>query len=80
MRATVYYNSLRLLLFVVVFALMYIAGARSLLLFGLAFGVSGVVSYFLLAPQRAAMAGEVSARVRGFRRRLEAGTRAEDQD
>ena len=80
MRATVYYNSLRLLLFVVVFALMYIAGARSLLLFGLAFGVSGVISYFLLAPQRAAMAGEVSARVRGFRRRLEAGTRAEDPD
>jgi uncharacterized membrane protein HdeD (DUF308 family) len=80
MRATLFYNVLRLLLFVVAFFLMYAAGARSLLLFGLAFLVSGVVSYFLLAPQRTAMAGELSARVRGFRRRLDAGTRAEDTD
>jgi uncharacterized protein (DUF58 family) len=80
MRATMFYNMLRLLLFAVVFFLLYIAGARSLLLYGLAFGVSGLVSYFMLAPQRAAMAGELSARVRGFRRRLDAGTRAEDRD
>jgi len=38
------------------------------------------MSYFLLAPQRAAMAGELSQRVRGFRQRLDAGTRAEDRD
>jgi Mn2+/Fe2+ NRAMP family transporter len=80
MRATVYYNALRLGVFAVAFMLMYLAGARSLLLFGLAFLVSGVVSYFLLAHQRAAMAGEVSARFRGFRRRLDAGARAEDID
>lgn len=80
MRAIVYYNTLRLLLFAVAFGLMYLAGARSLLLFGLAFLVSGVVSYFLLAPQRTAMAGELSARVRGMRQRLDAGTRAEDTD
>ena len=80
MRATVFYNALRLLLFAVAFILMRIAGARSLLLFGLAFLISGIVSYFLLAPQREAMAGELSQRVRSFRHRLDAGTRAEDRD
>jgi Protein of unknown function (DUF4229) len=80
MRATMFYNTLRLLLFAVVFFLLYFAGARSLLLFGLAFLVSGVLSYFLLAPQRAAMAGELAARARRFRHRLDAGTRAEDGD
>jgi uncharacterized protein (DUF58 family) len=75
-----FYNMLRLLLFAVVFIVLYVAGARTLLLFGLAFLVSGILSYFLLAPQRAAMAGELSARVRGFRHRLDAGTRAEDRE
>jgi outer membrane murein-binding lipoprotein Lpp len=75
-----FYNMLRLLLFAVVFTVLYLAGARTLLLFGLAFLVSGVLSYFLLAPQRAAMAGELSSRVRGFRHRLDAGSRAEDRD
>lgn len=80
MRATLFYNAMRLLLFAVAFALLYLAGARSLLLFGLAFLVSGIMSYFLLVPQRAAMVGELSRRVRGFRHRLDAGTRAEDRD
>ncbi|HXP22161.1 MAG TPA: DUF4229 domain-containing protein [Streptosporangiaceae bacterium] len=80
MRATLFYNTLRFLLFAAAFFLLYLAGARSLLLFGLAFLVSGIMSYFLLAPQRAAMAGELSQRVRGFRQRLDAGTRAEDRD
>jgi uncharacterized protein (DUF58 family) len=75
-----FYNMLRLLLFAVVFIVLYVAGARTLLLFGLAFLVSGILSYFLLAPQRAAMAGELSSRVRGFRHRLDAGARAEDGD
>lgn len=80
MRATIFYNILRFLLFIVVLFVLYFVGARSLLLFGLAFLISGIASYFLLAPQRAAMAGELSSRARGFRGRLDSGARAEDQD
>ncbi len=80
MRATVFYNTLRLLLFMVALIVLYFVGARSWLLIGLAILVSGIASYFLLAPQRAAMAGEVSQRVRGFRQRLDAGTHSEDKD
>lgn len=78
MRATLFYNLLRLLVFAVVFALLFVAGARSLVLYGLAILVSGVISLFVLAPQRAAMAGEFSRRFRSFRRRLDAGAAAED--
>jgi hypothetical protein len=80
MRATIFYNILRFLLFIVVLFVLHLVGARSLLLFGLAFLISGIASYFLLAPQRAAMAGELSGRARGFRSRLDSGARAEDQD
>ena len=80
MRATLFYNSLRLLIFVVVFALLYVAGARTLALWGLAILISGVISLFLLAPQRAAMADEFSRRYRSLRSRLDEGTRAEDRD
>jgi hypothetical protein len=80
MHATILYNLLRLLLFFVALLVLYFVGARSLLLVALAILVSGIASYFLLAPQRDAMAGEVSRRVRGFRHRLDASTRSEDQD
>lgn len=80
MRALLFYNSLRLLIFAAVFAMLYVAGARTLALWGLAILISGVISLFALAPQRAAMAGEVSRRYRRFRRRLDAGAAAEDQD
>lgn len=71
---------LRLLLFIVVFGVLYFAGARNLLLPGLAILISGILSYVLLAPQRDAMSGAIVTRVRGFRQRLDAGTRAEDKD
>ncbi len=80
MRATLYYTVLRLTMFIVVFGLLYVAGARSILLLGLAILISGVISYFALNSQRAAMSGVISRRVTGFRDRLEAGTRAEDDD
>jgi len=80
MRATLYYTVLRLGLFAVVLLLLYLAGARRLLLLGGAILISGVISYFVLTAQRTAMAGAIGNRVRKFRERLDAGTRAEDRD
>jgi hypothetical protein len=80
MRPTLFYTVLRLGLFAIAFLLLYIAGARSWLLLGLAAVISAVVSYFVLSPQRNAMAGALDRRVSGFRHRLDAGTRAEDDD
>ncbi len=80
MRATLFYTVLRLGLFALAFVLLLWAGLRGLLLLGLAALISGVISYFLLTPQRAAMSGVISRRIGDFRRGLDAGTRAEDQD
>jgi Mn2+/Fe2+ NRAMP family transporter len=80
MRATFSYTSMRLLLLVVSLILVYIAGARGLLLIGLALLISGIVSFVVLSRQRDAMSGALTARVRDFRQRLDEGTRAEDDD
>ena len=80
MRATLSYTVLRLGLFAVALVLLYIAGARSLLLLVLAALISMVISYFVLSPQRTAMANTISARMSEFRKRLDEGTRAEDED
>jgi len=80
MRATIAYTAARILLFVAAAGLIYLAGARGLLLLGLALLVSGAASYILLTRQRDAMAGALSRRLGSFRDRLDAGTRAEDQD
>jgi hypothetical protein len=80
MRAALFYTVLRFGLFIVVFGLLWLAGVRSVLLLALAILVSGVLSYFLLNNQRAAMSGSISRRLTDFRERLDAGTRAEDDD
>ena len=80
MQATIRYTLMRLVLFAAVFGLLYLAGARSLLLLGLAILISGVLSYFLLMRQRSAMAQAISRRATGFRERLDAGARAEDDE
>lgn len=80
MRATLFYTVLRFGLFIVVFGLLYVAGVRSFLLLALSILISGVLSYFVLSPQRAAMSGAISKRVTDFRERLDAGTHAEDDD
>ncbi|HWF79976.1 MAG TPA: DUF4229 domain-containing protein, partial [Streptosporangiaceae bacterium] len=59
---------------------LYAAGARSYLLLAASILISGLLSYFVLSPQRAAMSGAISKRVTGFRDRLDAGTRGEDDD
>ena len=47
---------------------------------GLALLVSGIVSYVVLSRQRDAMSAAITSRIQGFRGRLDAGTRAEDDD
>jgi Protein of unknown function (DUF4229) len=81
------YTTARLLLFVAATGLLFLAGARGLLLLGLALLVSGIASYVLLSRQRDRMSGSLSARLSGtrgrvteFRRRLDAGAQAEDVD
>jgi TctA family transporter len=87
MRATLAYTSARIVLLVVSAVLLYLAGARGLLLLALAFVVSGIASFVLLSRQRDVMSGALMARLksrrprgRGFRARLEEGARAEDRD
>ncbi|MGN6677519.1 MAG: DUF4229 domain-containing protein [Streptosporangiaceae bacterium] len=80
MRATMSYTVLRLGLFVIVFLLLYLVGARSILLLAGAILISGLISYFVLNAQRSAMSGALSKRLTNFRERLDAGTRSEDQD
>jgi hypothetical protein len=87
MRATLAYTSARILLLVVALVLLYLAGARGLLLLALAFVVSGIASFVLLSRQRDVMSGALMARIKsgrqrasGFRARIEEGARAEDRD
>ncbi len=80
MRATFAYTTARILLFVAATGLIYLAGARGLLLLGLALLVSGAASYILLSRQRDAMAGALTKRLGSVRSRLNAGARAEDKD
>jgi Mn2+/Fe2+ NRAMP family transporter len=86
MRSTIAYTTARILLFVAAAGLLYLVGARGLLLLGLALLVSGIASYVLLSRQRDAMSGAIASRLHGLRglrglgRRLDAGTRAEDDD
>ncbi len=87
MRATLMYTMLRFALFIVVFVGLYLAGARSLLLLGLAIVVSGILSYFLLTSQRVAMSSAIGRRFGNVRhhlsdigQRLDAGASREDDD
>jgi hypothetical protein len=80
MRATLSYTALRLGLFAVALGLLYLVGARGIVLLGIAAVISAVVSYVLLGRQREAMAGSISRRIASARERLDEGTRAEDGD
>jgi Mn2+/Fe2+ NRAMP family transporter len=87
MRATLAYTSARILLLVVSGFLLYLIGARGLLLFALACVVSGIASFVLLSRQRDVMSSALITRIRngerratGFRARIEEGARAEDDD
>jgi hypothetical protein len=80
MRATLAYTTARIVLFLIAAVLFYLAGARGLLLLGLALVVSGVASYVVLSRQRDAMSGALVRRLRSLRSRIDQGARSEDQD
>ena len=80
MRATFAYTTARILLFVAATGLFYLAGARGLLLLGLALVVSGAASYVVLSRQRDAMSGALVNRFRSVRARFDEGTKAEDNE
>jgi Protein of unknown function (DUF4229) len=87
MRTALAYTSARVLLLVISLVLLYLTGARGLLLIAAACVVSGIASFVLLSRQRDVMSGALMARIRnghrrasGFRARIEEGARAEDDD
>jgi hypothetical protein len=87
MRATLAYTSARILLLVVSIILLYLIGARGLLLLAAACVVSGIASFVLLSRQRDKMSGALTTRIRNgqsraarLRARIEEGARAEDED
>jgi hypothetical protein len=80
MRATIAYTAARILLFAVAAGLLYLAGAKGLLLLGLALVISGAASYILLSRQRDAMSGALMNRLKTVRSRIDSGARAEDDD
>ena len=87
MRTVLAYSSARILLLVASLGLLYLAGARGLMLLVLAVVVSALASYVLLSKQRDVMSGLVSrrltkagAKAAEFRDRLNEGAAAEDVD
>ena len=87
MRAAFTYTSARILLFVAALALLYLVGARGLLLVALALLASGIISFVVLSRQRDAMSSSLSSRLRGVRTRvgelgsrIDEGAKAEDDD
>jgi len=87
MRSTLAYTSARIVLLAVSAVLLYLAGARGLLLLALAFVVSGIASFVLLSRQRDVMSSALMGRIRNgqrrvaaFRARIEEGAQAEDED
>ena len=80
------YTSARILMFGCAVILLYVAGARGILLLALGFFISMIASYILLNRQRALIAGKLNGRLTKvgskateLRERLEEGTKAEDE-
>jgi hypothetical protein len=87
MRTGLAYTSARILLLVISVVLLYLAGARGILLLALAFVISALASYVLLSRQRDVLAGalnrrlgRVTAKATEFRRRIDDGAAMEDED
>jgi Mn2+/Fe2+ NRAMP family transporter len=87
MRPALTYTSARILLFVAALGLLYLTGARGLLLLALALLASGILSYVLLSRQRDAMSlklfnrvSSTKSRIHEFSDRIDEGAKAEDAD
>jgi Protein of unknown function (DUF4229) len=74
------YSLLRAGLFAVALGLLYLAGARGVLLLAMALLVSGLASLWLLMRQRDAVSAAVVERSRRARARLDEAAAAEDAD
>ena len=85
------YTSARILIFGCAVILLYVAGARGVLLLFLGLVISALASYILLNRQRQLIAGKLNGRLgrvgakatakaSEFRERLEEGTKAEDEE
>jgi UPF0716 family protein affecting phage T7 exclusion len=81
------YTSARILMFGCAVILLYLAGARGVLLLALGLVISALASYILLNKQRTMIADKLNGRlskaggkVSEFRDRLEDGTKAEDEE
>jgi uncharacterized protein (DUF58 family) len=79
------YTSARILMFGCAVILLYVAGARGVLLLALGLVISALASYILLNKQRAIIAERLNGRlskagskVSELRGRLDEGTKAED--
>jgi Protein of unknown function (DUF4229) len=66
MRATLAYTSARILLFLAVLVLLYVAGLRGLPLLAVALLVSGIVSFVVLSKARDRMSTSLSSRLNGM--------------
>ena len=80
------YTSARILMFGCAVILLYVAGARGVLLLALGLVISALASYILLNKQRAIIAERLNGRlskagskVTEFRDRLDDGSKAEDE-
>lgn len=82
----VLYSALRLVLFLVVILVLYLLGARDILLVIEAALISAALSYLLLRRPREALAQRLQQRVEGklekgrFEKSVDAGNAAEDAD
>ena len=81
------YTSARILMFGCAVILLYLAGARGVLLLALGLVISALASYILLNKQRAIIAERLNGRlskagskVTEFRDRLDEGSKAEDAE
>jgi UPF0716 family protein affecting phage T7 exclusion len=87
MRTAFAYTSARILMFGISVIVLYMLGARGILLLGLGLVISALGSYILLNKQRQVVADKlngrlsrVGAKATEFRSRLEEGTTAEDAE
>jgi Protein of unknown function (DUF4229) len=91
MRTAFAYTSARIIMFGASVLVLFWAGARGLLLLGLALVVSALLSYVLLNKQRTIIADKLNGRLNGrlggvgkrasdFRKRLDDGAALEDPD
>jgi hypothetical protein len=80
MRATLTYTLLRLLLFFAVAIILALLGMHGITLLAVALIISSIISLLMLSRLRDRMSITLSGRISRFSSKLDAGTRAEDND